>query len=319
MGNFLIDFPIVLVKSIFFFIELPLDCLYRLFRFLVPPGKKSIDNDIVLVTGAASGIGQLMAYKFSKQGARLIVCWDVNEKGNNETVTNIIQNGGQAIGLKCNLSVSDDVDAAAAKTKEMIKKHLKDNNATVTMLVNNAGIVTGRAFLKCKPELMKLTMDVNTTAHFWTLRNFLPDMLEKNNGHVVTIASGAGLGGVSGLVDYCASKYGAVGLSETLYMEMQKLKKNINITTICPYFISTGMFEGVQNAYPWLLPIIVPNDMADVIVDAVRQNKKFIVHPPILWLMYYLKPILGQRMYVRCCELLRVHESMDNFVGRVNK
>merc|ERR1719454_1711646 len=196
----------------------------------------------------------------------------------------------------------------------MIKKTLNDNKAFVSILVNNAGVVTGRSFLDCQDKLINLTMDVNTTAHFWTLKGFLPEMINNNKGHVCTITSGAGLSGMAGLMDYCASKFGAVGLSESLYYEMQKQNKDIHITTICPYFISTGMFEGVSNYYPWLLPIIKPNDMADEIVDAVRRNKEMIVHPKVLRGIYILKPLLGMKYTWKAMKALKLDQSMDRFV-----
>lgn len=75
-------------------------------------------------------------------------------------------------------------------------------------------------------------------------------MLEKNHGHVVTIASSAGFFGVSGLCDYCASKFGAVGFDESLFMELGVLKKDgVHTTVVCPFFINTGMFDGVKTRY----------------------------------------------------------------------
>ena len=75
-------------------------------------------------------------------------------------------------------------------------------------------------------------------------------MLEKNHGHVVTIASSAGFFGVSGLCDYCASKFGAVGFDESLFMELGIMKKDdVHTTVICPFFINTGMFDGVKTRY----------------------------------------------------------------------
>lgn len=80
-----------------------------------------------------------------------------------------------------------------------------------------------------------------------TNKAFLPSMLEKNHGHVVTIASSAGLFGVCGLCDYCASKTGAVGIDESLMMELNAMKMTgVHTTIICPFFINTGMFDGVK-------------------------------------------------------------------------
>ena len=81
---------------------------------------------------------------------------------------------------------------------------------------------------------------------FQTTKAFLPAMLEKNHGHIVSIASCAGLGGVRGLCDYCSSKFGAVGFQESLHMELKAINTDINTTVVCPYYINTGMFDGVQ-------------------------------------------------------------------------
>ncbi len=88
--------------------------------------------------------------------------------------------------------------------------------------MNNAGIVSGKSILENSERMIKKTLEVNTISHSYTVRAFLPAMLAKNEGHIVTIASAAGLIGVSGLADYCASKFGAVGFDESLRMELLK-------------------------------------------------------------------------------------------------
>lgn len=99
-------------------------------------------------------------------------------------------------------------------------------------------------------------MNINTTAHHWTVRETLPDMLANNHGHIVTIASIAGWVGVRGLADYCASKFGAVGFDESLRFELRAKKSKVKTTCICPYFINTGMFDGAKSRFPLLLPIL---------------------------------------------------------------
>ena len=80
-----------------------------------------------------------------------------------------------------------------------------------------------------------------------TVKAFLPAMVARNHGHVVTVASSAGLLGVTGLADYCSSKFGAVGFEESLRLELQELGADgVHSTVVCPYLISTGMFEGCQ-------------------------------------------------------------------------
>ena len=83
---------------------------------------------------------------------------------------------------------------------------------------------------------------------FQTLKAFLPSMMEKNHGHVVNIASNAGIFGVPGLIDYCASKFGAVGIDESLRNELCAVgKTGVKTTVVCPYYINTGMFEGAKS------------------------------------------------------------------------
>jgi len=92
----------------------------------------------------------------------------------------------------------------------------------VTVLINNAGIVTGRPLLESPDHLIELTMKVNAMAHFWTIKAFLPAMIARQHGHIVSIASSAGHAGVPGLGDYCASKYAAVGFNESLRLQLRK-------------------------------------------------------------------------------------------------
>jgi all-trans-retinol dehydrogenase (NAD+) len=101
---------------------------------------------------------------------------------------------------------------------------------------------------------MKKVLDVNTLAHLYTIREFLPDMIRLNQGHIVTISSLAGVVAIPGQADYAASKFGAFAIDECLRLEMKKYNYNINTTCICPYYINTGMFEGVKGN--WMNPIL---------------------------------------------------------------
>jgi len=197
---------------------------------------------------------------------------------------------------------------------------LEKEVGTVDILINNAGIVTGRPLLECPDDMIQKTMDVNATAHFWMLKSFLPEMMARNRGHVVSIASIAGLSGCETLVDYCASKFAAVGLHETLRLELRKLGKDgIKMTVICPYFINTGMFEGVQVKSPRTLPLLKPEDVVRAIVTGVLQERATVYVPPVLYLMVALKHILPTKSF----EMLHAYygnpQSMDTFRGRHGK
>jgi all-trans-retinol dehydrogenase (NAD+) len=117
------------------------------------------------------------------------------------------------------------------------------------MLINNAGVVSGRALLDTPDELIERSFSVNTLAHFWTVKAFLPTMLENDHGHIVSIASMAGHVGIPKLIDYCASKFAAVGFDEALRLELEVMgAEGVHTTAICPYFIqATGMFDTVNS------------------------------------------------------------------------
>ena len=126
---------------------------------------------------------------------------------------------------------------------------------TVTLLINNAGIVHGKKILDITERDLKKTFDVNSISHVLLIKEFLPDMMKLNKGHIVSISSLAGLVGVPGLGDYCGSKFAAFGIDESLRLELKNLKSNVVTTCVCPFFINTGMFEGVKTNFP-LLPML---------------------------------------------------------------
>merc|ERR1712142_1260025 len=128
----------------------------------------------------------------------------------------------------------------------------KEEVGPVTILVNNAGIVSGTSVLDTPDSKIVKTFEVNILAHFWTIKAFLPDMIKHKLGHI----------GTNKLVDYCSSKFAAVGLDEAFRVELfvQGHSDYIKTTVVCPYYISTGMFAGVQSK---IIPILVPEFVAD--------------------------------------------------------
>lgn len=135
-------------------------------------------------------------------------------------------------------------------------------------------------------------MLVNTVAHFWTTKAFLPAMLENDHGYIVTIASLAGHIGVNKLIDYCASKFAAVGFDESLRSELQALESKIQTTCICPYFInSTGMFSDVS-ATSGQIPTLSSDTVSDRIVTAIQCNERLVVIPGYLKYLLSFKYLL---------------------------
>ncbi|KAI5642090.1 short chain dehydrogenase domain-containing protein [Phthorimaea operculella] len=144
-------------------------------------------------------------------------------------------------GYVVDLTNRDDIYRVAKRTSEEVGR--------VSILINNAGVVSGTYLLDTPDHLIQRTFDVNVLSHFWTVKAFLPQMIENSDGHIVTIASMAGQVGVAKLVDYCASKSAACGFDEALKIELETQGvKGVYTSLICPYFIrATGMFEQVDS------------------------------------------------------------------------
>ena len=123
----------------------------------------------------------------------------------------------------------------------------------VNIIVNNAGVVQGKLFHEMSEAKASKTLTVNLESHFWIVKEFLGKMIKRNEGHIVNVASLAGTCGNAALTDYSASKAGAYGFSESLRIELKHLNTKINVTTINPGFIDTGMFKGVKESFLWPL------------------------------------------------------------------
>ena len=152
----------------------------------------------------------------------------------------IKNNGGTAYAYTVDLCSREKIYEAA--------KQLKQEVGSVKILVNNAGIVSGSSVLDTPDEKIIRTFDVNVLAHFWTMKAFMPDMIINKKGHIVNVASLAGYSGSNKLVDYCSSKFAALGIDDALKVELSAQGQDyIKTTVVCPYYISTGMFAGVNS------------------------------------------------------------------------
>lgn len=262
----------------------------------------------ILITGAASGIGKLMAFKLGRLGARLFL-WDYHQENLDATVAELNAASYAAKGFIVDLS---DKEAVQKVAQDTLSEAL-----TIDIIINNAGIVVGKTLLEASDEDIQRTFDVNTFALFWVVRAFLPGMIERNSGHIVTIASAAGISGNAKLVDYCSSKFAAVGFDEALRIELHRLSTNIKTTVVCPYYIDTGMFEGVRTRFPRLLPILQPEYVVKRVIRAIQTNKARLIMPKMVNVIYPAR-LLPTGLFDAIQRFFGVSETMDNFIGRTN-
>jgi all-trans-retinol dehydrogenase (NAD+) len=131
----------------------------------------------------------------------------------------------------------------------------------------------------------------------------------------VTIASAAGLMGVSGLVDYTASKFAAVGFDDALRSELGRIAPGVKTTIVCPYYINTGMFDGVRTRFPLLLPILDEATVAARIVRAIEQAQPRLVMPLLVRSVPLLR-MLPVSVFDALASFLGLNRGMDHFRGR---
>ncbi|XP_078673256.1 estradiol 17-beta-dehydrogenase 11-like [Branchiostoma floridae x Branchiostoma belcheri] len=238
----------------------------------VPEKRKSVRGEVVLVTGAAHGVGRCLALEFGRLGAT-VVLWDINRDGNEATAEQVREEGGTARAYQCDCSKREEIQRVAQQVKEEV--------GDVTILFNNAGVMITGSVLDLTDDQIERTFQVNVLAHFWTIRAFLPSMMAKNQGHIAALASIAGYTGSPFMVDYTSSKHAVVGLMDTLRAELElQGKDGIKTTTVCPFIIDTGFCPNPKVGSPsGGTRILTPEEVALDAVDAVLKNKRRIILP----------------------------------------
>lgn len=270
--------------------------LEALVKLFLPAKRKSVSGEIVLITGSGSGIGRLTALEFAKLQS-ILVLWDINKDGIEETAEDCRKLGAKAFTYVVDCSKRSEIYAAAEK--------VKTNIGDVDILINNAGVVFGLEFLELQDHQIEKTFEVNILAHFWTTKSFLPAMMKKNRGHIATVASVCGHLGLTYMVDYCSSKFGAVGFHECMTVELAGLGKDgIKTSCLCPVFVNTGF---VQSPSTRLWPVLTPEYVAKCFVDGILTNKKMIIVPSSVKTFLALSKFLPQRVMSKISKMQDVH------------
>ncbi len=258
----------------------------------------------VLITGGCSGIGLIMARKSLERGAEVVI-WDINQEAI-DNVTAELSKISTTKGYCVDISSPEQVEAAAKKVKSEMGK--------IDIIINNAGIVVGKSFAGHTTKDIEHTMGINTNGAMYVTKAFLEDMIAQNSGHICNIASSAGYVPNPNMSVYAASKWAVVGWSESIRVEFKKMGHAINVTTIMPYFISTGMFEGVKSR----IPILKPEKAAEKIIRAIERNVKI---KSIYWILYpFTRTIQGllptSWFDFVADKIFAIYNTMDKFTGR---
>ena len=264
--------------------------------------KVALGGSRILVTGGASGLGRQLATQAAKKGAHVVI-WDMNLAAAQKVVSEITASSGSAEAHQVDVTDRDAVNQLAKKV------------GSVDVLFNNAGVVSGDWFLDLEPASIERTYRVNVLSLYWMTQAFLPAMIQSGNGCVVTISSASGMLGVAKLSDYAASKFAAFGFMESLRSELRMKGSRVNTLTVCPHYIGTGMFDGVQTKFPWLLPILDETKVAAKILRSVEKGKAMLVMPKFVNVIPVTRA-LPIRAFDAVTDFFGVNRTMDHFRGR---
>lgn len=265
-----------------------------------------IRNKTVLITGGAAGIGKMMGKACLEKGAKALVIWDINPDFLPKTTEEFTALGYKVFPYRIDVSDTPSIIETAKKVRA--------DAGTVDIVINNAGVVVGREFRDHSHQDIEFTIKINTNALMHVTLEFLPGMLGQRSGHVVNIASAAGLLANPKMSVYVASKWGVTGWSESLRIELERIKSGIHVTTVNPGYIDTGMFAGVKTNF--LLPILKPGKIAAKVVNAIERNKIFVRAPFLINLLPLVRGLLPTRTFDWFVgRVLGVYESMAGFAG----
>ena len=260
----------------------------------------------VLITGGASGIGKIMGRMALEKGAECLIIWDINISSI-ENARKELSDYGKVAGYVVDVSRNELVTEAYEKVKA--------EYGYVDILINCAGIVTSnKTFDKQTTDEIFRTMNINTIAPMLVARAMLPDMLKRNRGHICTIASAGGMISNPKMSVYAASKWGVIGWSDSVRIELQEMKSDVHITTVAPYYINTGMFDGVKSR---IIPILKPEYVSKRVIRAIERNRTFRGIPFGMHFIRFWQAILPTRIFdFFFGQVFGIYHTMDDFTGR---
>jgi len=233
---------------------------------------QSISGKTAYITGAGKGIGKETALHLAREGVKVGLI--ARTAADLESLAAEIQaTGGTAAFATADVANLAEVEAAVASLTEQI--------GAADILINNAGIAKFGGFLDLEPEAWKKIIDVNLLGTYYVTRAVLPQLIEKQAGDIINISSTAGHKGGPVMSAYSASKFGLLGLTESLAMEVRK--HNIRVSALTPSTVATELAfkENLTDGNPE--KVLQPEDIAEFIVDQLKLHPRVFIKTAGLW------------------------------------
>ena len=289
------------------------------------PREVDLSEEVIVITGGASGLGLLIAEVYGMRGATVAVL-DIKDMEN-----------GEARGVtvyKCDVKDKAQLAQAAKDIERDVSADPKsscnpfllcygDTGADrtqlgpPTVLINNAAVVVGKSLLDMDLSELDDSITTNLLGYFYALKAFLPAMVRSENGAtVVTVSSVIGHLGAAKLTDYAAAKAGVTAMHKSLTAELRESHPEVRTVLVEPGQLSTPLFYGVQTPNSFLAPVVEPVDVAKEIIAAIDEGHSGHVAAPLYarWIDYY--NILPTSLQVLVRRLAGVDTAMRTFVGR---
>jgi len=236
------------------------------------PGRNVVEikDKIVVVTGAASGIGRALAQRFAAEGAKAVVCADRDEAGAKATADGI---GGRAF----RTDVSKEADIVA------LIETVEAEVGPIDLFCSNAGIGVGGGAETPDADWQRI-WDINVMAHVWAARHLVPRMAARGGGYLLNTASAAGLLSQIGSAPYAVTKHAAVGLAE--WLAITHGDQGIKVSVLCPQAVKTAMTAGNEGGVASIDGMMEPEELAEVCVRSIAAEEFLILpHPEVLQYM----------------------------------
>lgn len=241
-----------------------------------------LKNKVVIVTGAAAGLGKVSAMAFACEGAKVIVA-DIDSDGGQKTVQSIKENGGEAVFVKTDVTKESDVKAMVEKAVETYGR--------LDCAHNNAGLEEARTPLtECTEDQWDRILNVNLKSVFLCMKYEIPHMVKGGGGAIVNMSSSVGLKGSPQLPSYCAAKHGVNGITKSAALEYAKA--GVRINSVCPGGMrGTPMYNRITGATPDIAALVAqvvplgrdaePEEVADAVLWLCSDRAAMITGSPI--------------------------------------
>jgi 3-oxoacyl-[acyl-carrier protein] reductase len=232
-----------------------------------------LEGKIAIVTGAGRGIGREIALTLANAGATVIVNYNGSKQAADEVVSEIINNGGYAEAIQCNVS---DFNACADFTKGVLDKYKR-----VDILVNNAGVTRDNLIMRMSEEDFDTVLDTNLKGAFNMIKHLSRNFIKQKAGKIINISSVSGVIGNAGQANYSASKAGVIGLTKSVAREFAS--RGINVNAVAPGFIDTDMTKNMTEEAKGQINTMIPmgkmgttSDIANLVLFLAGDNSNYI-------------------------------------------